>query len=200
MWKLKVEIRMPKVLRQCSWMPQDKMEAVFFFLSSSFFFYKYPLKCLKGRAHNYFPSALSSTRNHVSWSRGEVKCRKQEVRCWIPSASARRRKRPFSPWLERRYALSSRSSNMKYVISVYVFRPSGSFLWFFACPVQLTATICFQIITKEVEANDWKKKCEVSRQEVTEMRLEKTLLTTSLSFLNNQGFVLSSRPTSLSEG
>lgn len=67
MWKLKVEIRMPNVLRQCSWMPQDKMEAVFFFLSSSFFFfYKYPLKCLKGRAHNYFPSALSSTRNHVS--------------------------------------------------------------------------------------------------------------------------------------
>lgn len=42
--------------------------------------------------------------------------------------------------------------------------------------VQLTATICFQIITKEVEANDWKKKCEISRQEVTEMRLENTLL------------------------
>ncbi|KAM8761390.1 transforming acidic coiled-coil-containing protein 1-like isoform 2-T2 [Acanthopagrus schlegelii] len=27
-----------------------------------------------------------------------------------------------------------------------------------------------EIITKEVEANDWKKKCEISRQEVTEMR------------------------------
>lgn len=38
--------------------------------------------------------------------------------------------------------------------------------------LQLTEHVSFQIITKEVEANDWKKKYEVSRQEVAEMRLE----------------------------
>ncbi|MEQ2203259.1 hypothetical protein XENOCAPTIV_027634 [Xenoophorus captivus] len=37
-------------------------------------------------------------------------------------------------------------------------------------------TVSFQIITKEVETNDWKKKYEQCKQEVDEMRLENTLL------------------------
>lgn len=37
-------------------------------------------------------------------------------------------------------------------------------------------TVSFQIITKEVETNDWKKKYEQCKQEVDEMRLENILL------------------------
>lgn len=40
------------------------------------------------------------------------------------------------------------------------------------CQIQLKADVFhFQIITKEVEVSDWKKKFDASRQEVTEMRL-----------------------------
>lgn len=40
------------------------------------------------------------------------------------------------------------------------------------CQTELKADVFhFQIITKEVEVSDWKKKFEASRQEVTEMRL-----------------------------
>lgn len=51
----------------------------------------------------------------------------------------------------------------------------------FVCLTRFTLSsahsrVSFQIITKEVEANDWKKKYESSRQEVTEMRLENMLL------------------------
>lgn len=36
----------------------------------------------------------------------------------------------------------------------------------------LTDNVSFQIITKEVEVSDWKKKYEQGKQEVAEMRLE----------------------------
>lgn len=35
----------------------------------------------------------------------------------------------------------------------------------------MSVSFIFQIITKEVEVSDWKKKFDASRQEVTEMRL-----------------------------
>lgn len=51
------------------------------------------------------------------------------------------------------------------------FEQSGSFHES-QCKIQLKAGVFhFQIITKEVEVSDWKKKFDASRQEVTEMRL-----------------------------
>ena len=45
MWRLKLEIRLPKVLQQCSWMLQNKMEAVFSF--SLLLFLKIPFEMLE---------------------------------------------------------------------------------------------------------------------------------------------------------
>ena len=41
--------------------------------------------------------------------------------------------------------------------------------------------ISFQIITKEAVANDWKKKYEDSKQEVSEMRWENILMHSAIS-------------------
>lgn len=80
---------------------------------------------------------------------------KPEVRSWIPSASAKPKRRPFSNSFGRRHAFLS-SASLSAVCQAML----------------LTCSFSFQIITKELEANDWKRKYEDCRQEVSEMRLE----------------------------
>uniref|UniRef100_A0A3Q4GDJ1 Transforming acidic coiled-coil-containing protein C-terminal domain-containing protein n=1 Tax=Neolamprologus brichardi TaxID=32507 RepID=A0A3Q4GDJ1_NEOBR len=100
-------------------------------------------------------------------------CRKREVRSWIPSASVRQKNRLFSPLSERRYTLLSHSffSVACHQCTFFIYLYFFTLTRFHSCTqFMLTGNIFFQIITKEAEVSDWKKKYEDCRKEVDEMR------------------------------